>query len=182
MSTDIQLDNKHVGGWDLNEEERKQLNYRGWEEEEIEEEVAKLTTGDPTPPKIPITRLKEISATSPNSTYSDVNCAIKFFGLVQKYRFPLNSNDWIQLKSRQADTISFFPFEMKSRACNNLRNPPLAALLDEDIYSNAVLMKDVRHSRPHNIYSPRLFISFSFFWVCLVFAPFFFFPPSAVAY
>jgi hypothetical protein len=37
-----------VGGWDLNEEERKQLNYRGWEEE-IEEEVAKLTTGDPTP-------------------------------------------------------------------------------------------------------------------------------------
>jgi hypothetical protein len=48
MSTDIQLDNKHVGGWDLNEEERKQLNYRGWEEE-IEEEVAKLTTGDPTP-------------------------------------------------------------------------------------------------------------------------------------
>lgn len=31
-------------------------------------------------------------------------------------------------------------------------------------------MKDVRHSRPHNIYSPRLFI------------PFFFFPPSAVAY
>lgn len=77
-------------------------------------------------PKIPITRLIE-SATSPNSTYIDVNCAIKFFGLVQKYRFPLNSNDWIQLKSRQADTISFFPFEMKSRAWNNLP-APLAAL------------------------------------------------------
>lgn len=51
MSTDIQLDNKHVGGWDLNEEERKQLNYRGWEEEE--EEVAKLTTGEIRHPKDP---------------------------------------------------------------------------------------------------------------------------------
>jgi hypothetical protein len=152
-----------VGGWDLNEEERKQLNYRGWEEEEIEEEVAKLTTGDPTPPKIPITRLKEISATSPNSTYSDVNCAIKFFGLVQKYRFPLNSNDWIQLKSRQADTISFFPFEMKSRAWNNLP-APLAALFDEDI-----LLKRRFNERRETFTAPQYLLptSFHLFFVFL---------------
>jgi hypothetical protein len=120
------------------------------------------------------------SATSPNSTYSDVNCAIKFFGLVQKYRFPLNSNDWIQLKSRQADTISFFPFEMKSRAWNNLP-APLAALFDEDI-----LLKRRFNERRETFTAPQYLLPtsfhlfFVFLGVCCI-RPFFF-PPSAVAY
>jgi hypothetical protein len=94
-----------VGGWDLNEE-RKQLNYKGWEEEE----VAKLTT-EIRHPKDPDNLIERKRRFPP--PHSDVNSAIKFFGLVQKYRFSLNSNDWIQLKSRQADTISFFRNEIK---------------------------------------------------------------------